>query len=101
CPDDGDVLEGQGVRDESYLSGEPYRMPKPPGAPVLSGAINGEPALVIRATRGAVDSRYAQIMKVMQESEQRRPRIRRLADQLGALYTPLAVVIALAAWIIS
>ena len=33
-------------------------------------------------------------MRVMQESEQRRPRIRRLADQLGAMYTPLAVAIA-------
>jgi heavy metal translocating P-type ATPase len=101
CPVDGEVLEGHGVMDESYLTGEPYRMSKTPGATVLSGAINGETALVIRATRRAVDSRYAQIMKVMQESEQRRPRIRRLADQLGALYTPLALVIAAAAWIVT
>ena len=35
----------------------------------------------------------------MQESEQRRPRIRRLGDQLGAFYTPLAVAIAVAAWV--
>jgi heavy metal translocating P-type ATPase len=101
CPVDGEVVEGHGVMDESYLTGEPYRMSKTPGATVLSGSINGETALAIRATRRAVDSRYAQIMRVMQESEQRRPRIRRLADQLGALYTPLAVLIALAAWIIS
>ncbi len=99
CPVDGEVLEGHSVMDESYLTGEPYRMSKTPGATVLSGSINGEAALVIRATRRAVDSRYAQIMRVMQESEQRRPRIRRLADQLGALYTPLAVAIAVAAWI--
>jgi heavy metal translocating P-type ATPase len=101
CPVDGDVLEGHGVMDESYLTGEPYRMSKTPGATVLSGSINGETALVIRATRRAVDSRYAQIMRVMQESEQRRPRIRRLADQLGALYTPLAVAVAIAAWVIT
>ena len=99
CPVDGEVIEGHGVMDESYLTGEPYRMSKTPGATVLSGSINGDAALVIRATRRAVDSRYAQIMRVMQESEQRRPRIRRLADQLGALYTPLAVAIAVAAWI--
>src|SRR5262245_21923212 len=101
CPVDGEVLEGHGVMDESYLTGEPYRMSKTPGATVLSGSINGETALVIRATRRAVDSRYAQIMRVMQESEQRRPRIRRLADQLGALYTPLAVAIAVGAWVVS
>ena len=34
-------------------------------------------------------------MQVMRESEQRRPRLRRLGDQLGAIYTPLAVAIAL------
>ena len=37
-------------------------------------------------------------MQVMRESEQRRPRLRRLGDQLGAWYTPLAVAIAVAAW---
>ncbi len=37
-------------------------------------------------------------MRVMQESEQRRPQLRRLADQLGALYTPVAVAIAIGAW---
>ncbi len=99
CPVDGEVLEGHGVMDESYLTGEPYRMSKTPGSEVLSGSINGETALAIRATHRAVDSRYAQIMRVMQQSQQRRPKIRRLADQLGALYTPLAVAIAVAAWI--
>jgi heavy metal translocating P-type ATPase len=98
CPVDGTVLEGHGVMDESYLTGEPYVMSKTPGANVLSGAINGEAALTIRADRRAVDSRYAKIMQVMRDSEQRRPRLRRLGDQLGAWYTPLAVGIALAAW---
>jgi heavy metal translocating P-type ATPase len=101
CPIDGTVLEGHGVMDESYLTGEPYLMSKTPGAAVLSGSINGEAALTIRADKLAVDSRYAQIIKVMQESQQHRPRIRRLGDQLGAIYTPIAVLLALAAWLIS
>jgi heavy metal translocating P-type ATPase len=98
CPVDGTVLDGHGVMDESYLTGEPYVMSKTPGSAVLSGAINGETALTIRADRLAVDSRYAKIMQVMRASEQHRPRLRRLGDQLGAWYTPLAVLIALAAW---
>jgi heavy metal translocating P-type ATPase len=101
CPVDGTVVEGHGVMDESYLTGEPYVMSKTPGSPVLSGAINGEAALTIRADRLAVDSRYSKIMQVMRASEQRRPRLRRLGDQLGAFYTPLAVVIALIAWAMS
>src|SRR2546427_544295 len=64
CPVDGTVLEGRGVMDESYLTGEPYMMSKTPGSQVLSGAINGEAALTIRADKLAVDSRYAKIMQV-------------------------------------
>jgi heavy metal translocating P-type ATPase len=98
CPVDGLVVEGRSSMDESYLTGEPYVLPKAPGSSVLSGAINGVGALTIRAERAAVDSRYAAIMRVMRESEQRRPRLRRLGDQLGAIYTPVAIGLALAAW---
>lgn len=101
CPVDGVVLEGHGSMDEAYLTGEPYRLSKTPGTAVISGAINGESALVIRATARAVDSRYARILNVMRESEQRRPRLRRLGDNLGAVYTPVAVAVALAAWALS
>jgi heavy metal translocating P-type ATPase len=101
CPVDGTVIEGHGVMDESYLTGEPYMMSKIPGSIVLSGAINGDSALTIRADKLAIDSRYAKIMQVMQGSEQRRPRARRIGDRLGALFTPLAVGIALAAWVAS
>jgi heavy metal translocating P-type ATPase len=101
CPVDGVVVDGRGVMDESYLTGEPFVMSKTPGSEVLSGAVNGERVLTIRATRLAVDSRYAQIMKVMRATEQRRPRLRRLADQLGAVYTPVAVALALTAWVAS
>lgn len=99
CPIDGTVIEGHGVMDESYLTGEPYMMSKTPGVSVLSGAINGESALIIRADKLAVDSRYAKIMEVMAASEQQKPRLRRMADKLGAWYTPLAVAIGIAAWV--
>ncbi len=101
CPVDGTVIEGRGSMDESYLTGEPYRVSKAPGTTVLSGAINGDAALTIRCDKPARDSRYAKIMQVMRDSEQRRPRLRRLGDQLGAWYTPLAVAIAVAAWVLA
>jgi heavy metal translocating P-type ATPase len=101
CPVDGVVLEGHGSMDESYLTGEPYRISKIPGAEVISGSINGDSMLVIKASKAAKDSRYLKIMMVMDASRQRRPRLRRLADTLGALYTPVAVCVALLAWIIS
>jgi heavy metal translocating P-type ATPase len=101
CPVDGTVTEGHGVMDESYLTGEPFEMSKAPGSTIISGSINGETALTIVATKKAVDSRYARIMAVMRESEKNQPKLRRLGDILGGWYTPVALVLAIAAWIMS
>jgi heavy metal translocating P-type ATPase len=87
--------------DESYLTGEPFRISKAPGSVVISGAINGDSPLTITAQKRAVDSRYAKIMETVRAAEQNRPRLRRLGDQLGAIYTPIAVALAIVAWVIS
>lgn len=101
CPVDGVVTDGHGTMDESYLTGEPFLLPKAPGSQVLSGAINGDSALTVRAEALAADSRHAKIMRVMRESEQRRPKLRRLGDRLGAWYTPVALGVAGLAWVAS
>src|SRR5579859_3406146 len=101
CPVDGVVVQGHSTMDESYLTGEPFNISKAPGSDVLSGALNGDVAITIEATKLAVDSRYANITKVMRSAQQHRPQIRRLGDQLGAIYTPVAVAAALAAWFLS
>ena len=101
CPVDGTVVDGHGVMNEAFLTGEPFEITKAPGSAVISGAVNGESALTITASRRAVDSRYAKIMEVMRESEQNQPHLRRLGDQLGAIYTPVAVSIAVLAWVLS
>ena len=101
CPVDGTVVEGSGGMDESYLTGEPFLISKAPGTVVLSGAINGDSALTIQATRLARDSRYARIVEVLHASEQNRPQIRRLGDRIGGWYTPLALAVACASWFFS
>ena len=99
CPVDGVVLDGHGKMNEAYLTGEPFEISKTPGSEVLSGAVNGEAALTIRAEKLPVNSRYARIMQVMKDTEQKRPQLRRLGDKLGAWYTPLALLISIAAWV--
>jgi heavy metal translocating P-type ATPase len=98
CPVDGVVVDGSGKMNEAYLTGEPFEIEKMSGSQVISGAINGDVALSIRAEKLAEDSRYARIMRVMQDAEQRRPNIRRLGDKLGAWYTPVALGLAGLAW---
>ena len=101
APVDGRVIEGHSVMDESYLTGEPFLITKTTGSTVISGAVNGDGVLVIETTHKAADSRYARIMLVMQESEQTRPTMRRLGDQIGAWFTPVALLVAMAAWYFS
>ena len=101
CPVDGHVRSGESTMDESYLSGEPFLIRKTAGAAVISGAINGDGALTIVTERRAVDSRYARIMAIVRMAEERRPPMRRLADRLGAWYTPLAIAIAAFGWAVS
>src|SRR5262249_30378133 len=64
CPVDGVVVDGHGKMNEAFLTGEPFEIAKTPGSAVLSGAVNGDDALRIRAEKVAVDSRYARIMRV-------------------------------------
>jgi len=101
CPVDGQVVSGHGSMDESYLTGEPYVISKSVGSRVLSGAINGENALVIEATHTAADSRYAQIVGVLAEAEENRPKMRRMADRIGAWYTVLALAMGILGWLVS
>jgi cation transport ATPase len=87
--------------DESYLTGEPFEISKAPGSKVFSGAINGEMALTVEAEKRAVDSRYAKIMQVMEQTQEKRPQLRRIGDRLGAWYTPIAVGVAGLTWLIT
>lgn len=100
-PADGIVTEGDTVMDESYLTGEPFVVRKAPGSDVISGAINGDAAVGMVVSTLPEDSRFAKIVRVLEDSEQKRPRVRRLGDRLGAWYTPLAVLIAGAAWAVT
>src|SRR3990167_11031362 len=87
--------------DESYLTGEPYQISKAPGSLVLSGSINGESLLTIHVKKLPADSRYATIVAVLTEAEQKRPTIRRLGDQMGAIFAPIALLLAFSTWFIT
>ena len=80
----------------SHTYSQSHRVPKS-----FPAALTATGALTVRATKRPTDSRYARIVEVMRSSEQQRPRMRRLGDQLGTWYTPLAIAIAAAAWLAS
>lgn len=94
CPVDGIVIEGHTNMDESYLTGEPYKISKAPGSMVISGALNGENLIHVQATELPKDSRYESIVQVIQEAQSKKPKLKRIADQLGAFFTPIVLVFA-------
>jgi len=101
CPVDGIVIDGRSSMDEAFLTGEPYVMPKVGGSTVISGAINGEGLLTIRASALARDSRYQKIAAVIEQQATKRVRMRRIADSIASWYTPFGLIVAILAWSLS
>lgn len=100
-PIDGVVLEGSSWFDESSLTGESEPVTKELGDDVLSGSINGETAVMIRASKKASDSQYQKIVQLVKESEATPAQFVRLADRYAVPFTIVSLLIAGAAWFIS
>ena len=100
-PIDGVVLEGNSWFDESSLTGESEPVTKAIGDEVLSGSINGETAVLIRASKKASDSQYQKIVQLVKESEATPAQFVRLADRYAVPFTIVSLLIAGAAWLIS
>jgi heavy metal translocating P-type ATPase len=100
-PVDGAVQSPEAVLDQSALTGEPLPVTHVRGAIVRSGAANAGEAFELRATRLASDSAYANIVRLVRAAETQRAPFVRLADRYAAIFLPLTLVIAAAAWALS
>jgi heavy metal translocating P-type ATPase len=100
-PVDGLVVAGASGVSEADLTGEPLPMNKEPGAQVLSGSLNLDHMLEVRALKRSAESQYARILQLVADAQQSRAPIHRLADRYGAVFTALAVSMAGIAWLLS
>lgn len=97
-PVDGDLLDEHGVFDESSLTGESLPVERERGESVMSGAVNGEQAVRIRATATAEDSQYQRILTLVAEAEESKAPTVRLADRFAVPFTVVSLLIAGIAW---
>ncbi len=97
-PVDGVIIDGSSNFDESSLTGESLPMPKTSGEELLSGSLNIEGAVTIRATRTAEDSQFEQIIKLVRSAAASRAPFVRLADRYSIPFTVAAFAIAGGAW---
>ena len=100
-PVDGVVTSGSASLSEADLTGEPLPRRKTPGMHVLSGSVNLDGVLGVRADKRSIESKYAQIIRLVEEAQTQKAPIHRLADRYSIGFTLAAVSLACLAWIIS
>jgi heavy metal translocating P-type ATPase len=100
-PVDGTILSGKSEVDESALTGEPLSRLKTPGDKVLSGSINTDGAIEMRADQLSQESEYAKIVELVRKAQQEKPPIQRLADHYAVYFTPITLAIATAGFLIT
>ena len=100
-PVDGVIIEGDTSVDEASITGESLPISKKTGDTILSGAINIEGVITVKASSTAADSQYEQIIKLVRTATSGRSPFVRLADRYSVPFTAISFMIAGAAWFIS
>lgn len=100
-PVDGELLSAQAEIDEAALTGEALSAPKFRGAALLSGSVNVGDAFKLRATHLSRDSKYSQIVALVQKAQGEKPPLQHLADRYAVWFTPVTLLTAGLGWLIT
>ncbi|HVE96050.1 MAG TPA: heavy metal translocating P-type ATPase [Pseudonocardiaceae bacterium] len=93
---DGEVVAGTSAVDESMLTGEAVPIEVNPGSTVTGGAVNVSGRLRARVTRVGADTRLAQMARLVEDAQNGKARVQRLADRVSTVFVPVVIVLALA-----
>ncbi|ASW56869.1 cation-translocating P-type ATPase [Plantactinospora sp. KBS50] len=99
---DGVVEEGASALDTSMLTGESVPVEVAPGAAVAGATVNTGGRLVVRATRVGADTQLAQMSRLVEEAQQGKAAVQRLADRISGVFVPIVIVLSigtLAGWL--
>ena len=94
-PVDGMVLNGAGMIDTAALTGESLPRSVHPGEAVISGCINGESLLKIRAEKAFEDSTVSKILELVENASEKKSRTESFITRFARWYTPIVVIAAL------
>jgi heavy metal translocating P-type ATPase len=95
------VVEGRSHVDASRLTGESLPVSAAPGTSLLSGSVNGEGPLTVRATAVARESQYARIVELVRSAQQSKAPLQRLADRYAVWFTPITVGLCIVVYLIT
>ena len=100
-PCDGEVIAGSSHLDTATLTGEPLPRKVSVGDTVMSGTINKESPLTVRATAVAEESQFARIVALVREAQSSKAPLQRIADRFAIWFTPATVLVCVIALLIS
>ncbi|MBI5839805.1 MAG: heavy metal translocating P-type ATPase [Chloroflexi bacterium] len=99
-PVDGVIVEGSSAVDESMLTGESLPASKKQGDEVIGATINKTGAFKFRATKVGKDTALAQIVKMVQDAQNSKAPIARLADTISGYFVPIVMILAVWTFVI-
>ncbi|OLZ45502.1 copper-translocating P-type ATPase [Amycolatopsis coloradensis] len=91
---DGVVTDGGSAVDLSMLTGEAVPVEVSVGDTVVGGTVNAGGRLVVRATRVGADTRLAQMARLVEDAQNGKARVQRLADRVSAVFVPVVIALA-------
>jgi Cu+-exporting ATPase len=91
---DGEVVDGSSAIDASLVTGESVAVEVGPGDPVIGATVNAGGRLVVRATRVGADTQLAQMARLVEQAQQGKAQVQRLADRVSAVFVPAVLVLA-------
>ncbi|MFE9552828.1 heavy metal translocating P-type ATPase [Streptomyces sp. NPDC006692] len=101
---DGVVVEGASAVDVSMLTGESVPVDVTVGDPVTGATVNVGGRLVIEATRVGADTQLARMARLVEDAQNGKAQVQRLADRIAAVFVPVVLLIAsatLAGWLLA
>ena len=93
---DGTVVEGSSAVDVSMLTGESVPAEVGPGDAVVGATVNAGGRLVVEATRVGADTQLAQMARLVEEAQNGKAAVQRLADRVSAVFVPIVIALAVA-----
>ena len=93
---DGEVEEGTSAVDASMVTGESVPVEVEPGSRVVGATVNAGGRLVVRATRVGADTQLAQMARLVEDAQNGKAQVQRLADRVSGVFVPVVIVLAVA-----
>jgi Cu+-exporting ATPase len=93
---DGVVEDGTSAVDASLLTGEPVPVEVGPGDAVVGATVNAGGRLLVRATRVGGDTQLAQMARLVEDAQNGKAEVQRLADRISGIFVPIVIALAMA-----